>query len=91
MLDTLRHWIVPPCSQAVVAALARADALPEALPMLDAWLQQQEEALQDDENTHAPLQARRAHYPLMGLLADRMAARQQPAWGARCGTPAPTP
>lgn len=45
-----------PALQAVVDALGKADALPGALPMIDAWLQQQEEALQDDANTRAPLQ-----------------------------------
>jgi hypothetical protein len=38
-----------------VSGLARADALPEALPVLDAWLQQQEEALADDAAAAAPL------------------------------------
>ncbi|PRW55912.1 hypothetical protein C2E21_5247 [Chlorella sorokiniana] len=42
--------------RAIVDSLAKADALPEALPMVDAWLQQQEEALQDDANTRVPLQ-----------------------------------
>ena len=36
--------------------LAREDALQAALPVLDAWLQQQEEALEADANTQAPLQ-----------------------------------
>ena len=51
-----------PCSppQALIASLGRADALGEALPLLDAWLQQQEEALEEDAATHAPLQARAA-------------------------------
>ncbi len=42
--------------QALIGSLARADELPAALPVLDAWLQQQEDSLADDEHTHAPLQ-----------------------------------
>lgn len=42
--------------QALIHSLARADELPAALPVLDAWLQQQEEALAEDANTHGPLQ-----------------------------------
>lgn len=50
-----RSW-PDPCLQAIVDSLAKADALAEALPMVDAWLQQQEEALHDDSNTRVPLQ-----------------------------------
>ncbi len=42
--------------QPIIDSLAKADALPEALPMVDAWLQQQEEELAEDANTRVPLQ-----------------------------------
>lgn len=42
--------------RALIGGLARADALGDALPVLDAWLQQQEEELEADEATQAPLQ-----------------------------------
>ncbi|KAL4457439.1 hypothetical protein ABPG75_012304 [Micractinium tetrahymenae] len=49
--------------KALINSLARADELQAALPVLDAWLQQQEEALAEDSNTHGPLQ-------VMSLLMD---------------------
>ena len=49
--------------QALISSLAKADALPDALPVLDAWLQQQEGALEQDAGTHAPLQVRRGDRP----------------------------
>ena len=42
--------------QALIHGLAREESLQAALPVLDAWLQQQEDALEEDDNTQAPLQ-----------------------------------
>lgn len=45
--------------QALIHGLAREESLQAALPVLDAWLQQQEDALAEDANTQGPLQVGR--------------------------------
>ena len=64
-----------PPLQALIHGLAREESLQAALPVVDAWLQQQEEALEEDDNTQAPLQVcrllkccRTAAAPLRMLL-----------------------